>query len=526
VQQDLARLMAMARQAEESRRFSDAIALLQQVVAAQPAHAPAWLRLSHVLQWRDDYTASRDACLRAAALVEGKPGAAAFVPHVTMRLLAFDERVRIRDLAAALDPVDPRVVPNAPALAQHLWLCGHFDEALRLVEAARAQGEPGPLLAHASATLHQFLGHREEAIRAYERAIALAPDFAGAHWGLAYHQASTVPGERIDRVERARARVSRGTLDHVQLCYAAFKEYDHADRREEAWAALAEGAAAMRRLGPPWRREVEAARVDAMIRACPPPAAMSCGEAGITPVFIVGLPRTGTTVLERMLGNHPRVVAAGELNDLQQAACTVTGRFLPWPSDAEGIAALHKAGLARMGQEYLRRIAPFARKADVVIDKNPANFDVAGLACAALPKARILCLRRAPMDAGFSNFKELFVGGGYGYSYDLRDIAARLVDFERLLAHWQALLGDRLLLVDYEEMVRKPADTAARVAAFCGLEPRSGLAEMEANPNPVTSASSSQVREPVHTRNLEAWRRYEAELAPLGAALGQRLSRK
>lgn len=516
--------MAIAQQAEREHRFDDSLQMLRSVVAAQPGHASAWLRLSHALQRENDYGGSLDACLRSASLVEGRPGAAALLPHVTMRLLAFDQRTRILDLVRAADPRDPRILGSAAVLAQHLWLCGYFEPAWEVVRAGLQANPDDPLLAHAEATVSRFMGREGEATEAYERAIRLAPGFADAHWALAYHQPSAPRGARLPRIREALRKTRRGTLDHAQLCYAAFKENDAAGNTDEAWRCLHEGAATMRALFP-WFRDRESQRVDGIVSA-----ALSSREGGVpdtnrgnalVPVFVVGLPRTGTTLLERMLGNHPDVAACGELNDFRQALCAVTGRFVSWPPDAREFSKMTPDGWCRVGEEYLRRVAPLGTGAAVIVDKNPLNFDAAGLVARALPAARILCLERDPMDAGFSNLKELFVGGGYGYSYDLQDIAARVGDFHRLAKHWESTIGNRFMRVKYEDMVRQPETTARAIIEFCGLEHREGVSRIVDNKAPVSTASSSQVREPIHARGIGAWRRYERQLAPLRESLAR-----
>jgi hypothetical protein len=238
------------------------------------------------------------------------------------------------------------------------------------------------------------------------------------------------------------------------------------------------------------------------------------------PVFIVGMPRTGTTVLERILGNHSRFASGGELNAFATSVAMALDRPYGAPPSAAQVRAAAGVDPAEVGAAYLARTARLAGGRSHLVDKNPLNLANAGLIARALPQARILCLLRDPMDACFSNFKELFPGGGYGYSYDLGDLAAHWRRFRALVAHWQAVLPGRFMAVEYEALVADPAEVAARALEFCGVDFEPGCVDITRNAAPVSTASSSQVRQPIHGGSVGAWRRYAAQLAPLRERIG------
>jgi hypothetical protein len=173
-----------------------------------------------------------------------------------------------------------------------------------------------------------------------------------------------------------------------------------------------------------------------------------------------------------------------------------------------------------VGSEYVARTERHYGERTHLIDKNPLNVFHAGFIARALPQARILCLMRNPMDACFSNFKELFAGDAYGYSYDLRELADHALRFRTLVEHWEQALPGRFMTVGYESMVGDPARTAEAVMAFCGLPFEADAIDITRNLTPSSTASSSQVREPIHMRAVGAWRRYARELAPLVQRLG------
>jgi len=177
--------------------------------------------------------------------------------------------------------------------------------------------------------------------------------------------------------------------------------------------------------------------------------------------------------------------------------------------------------LAKVGERYLDHVAWRARGKRFIVDKLPANFLNAGFIAAALPQAKIVHLVRDPMDACFSNLKEIFSGVAR-YSYDQQDMADYCADYHALMAHWRARFPDRILDVGYADLVRDPEHTLARVAAFCGMsEMTIGAAEAAEN-KPITTASSAQVRGEIHQRGLGAWTRYAPQLEPLRRRLAAR----
>jgi hypothetical protein len=239
---------------------------------------------------------------------------------------------------------------------------------------------------------------------------------------------------------------------------------------------------------------------------------------GATPIFIVGLPRTGSTLLERILGAHPMVAEAGELHDfiweMRWVADLVGGPQL----DLALADAAEAIDFCELGQRYLSKTQWRVRDTAFFTDKMPTNFLNVGYILAALPNARILHTVRDPMDTCFSNLKEYFAGG-FTYSYDQEDVADYYSLYRRLMEHWHAAYPGRIHDVSYERLVADPLRVTSEVLDFCGLPQPEGGIPLEGRAGIVATASAVQVRQSIHARSVGQWRRYERYLGPLKARL-------
>ncbi|HYG06460.1 MAG TPA: sulfotransferase [Stenotrophomonas sp.] len=506
---------------EGSGDFGAAHQAYAAILALHAQHIPALLRLSRFAQDADQYRQAHQCALRAADAAR-LGGSSRHLAHVTRRLLDFSEEAEVASVVLGADLHDPQVLRQSPALLQHLWLAGRYEDALRMLDAIEPRTGTHPLLRFTRGQLHQYLGQLDTAADCYEQALALDPNQADVHWAIAKLRPEGSPA-RVGRLQRALA-AARSEADRAQLLYALFHELDAADERAPAWAALAEGAAIMARLldahGGDQRGARARANARALMAGALPPAPPITQAAQPRPIFILGLPRSGTTLLDRMLGNHGWVTSAGERNDLVAAASEGSGQFYSGLCHcADPQAFLASQDMQGIGHGYLQRLRRAAPATAAAIDKHPRNLYEVPLILAALPQARILCVRREPMDVAFSNFKELFQGGAYAYSYAFGTLADEVALAQRWMDHWQAQAPASVRVVDYRALVEDTEATLAPLLEFLQLPPWPGLAQPERNAAPVSTASSAQVRAPVHRRALGAWQRYAEPLAPLAARL-------
>ncbi len=412
----------------------------------------------------------------------------------------------------------------AASLAQCLGLADRHPDALRLIDLTLARHAPTPMLSYMRAMTLRHLGRGEEASAEFQRCLDIAPDYAAAMLMLAGHDAKADAAGQTARIRTALTRAKADDLQRAMLQYALFTQLDAAGDYAQAWPALAEGLRIKRSLTP-HDEAAEQAMFDAITTLCD--AAFVNAQAPVapshTPIFIFGMPRTGTTVLERLLSNHSRVASAGDLDEFHHQLCweaDFAARTLLAPRLLDACATLDFSAL---GQGYLQRTQWRTGQATHLIDKHPRNFLHAGLIHKALPQAKMICLLRDPMDSCLSNLRELFAGDHYAYSYDPLDTAAHIVRFHALLAHWNRVMPGAVLTVRYEELVRAPERVMRSVLEHCGLGYEPACIDLARNASPSATASTSQVRQPLHTRSIGAWRHYAQPLADAQALLRERL---
>lgn len=305
---------------------------------------------------------------------------------------------------------------------------------------------------------------------------------------------------------------------------AAFKELDDLGRHDEAWPALATSNALMHALNP-YNAALETAVTDALlddaVRRAGAAAAAMPSFNGPVPIFIVSMPRSGTTLLDRMLSNHSEVTSAGEITDFI--------RQLHWLADVapgdmlQAIGNSPRIDCAELGQRYLQQTQWRAQGCKYYLDKLPANIQMVAFIRRALPHAPILHMVRDPMEVCFSNYRAMF-GNSSAYSYAFATLAHYYGQYRRLADHWRITLPRDVLDVSYRALVSAPEACLRRVLEHCGLALEQACLQPEGNTAPVATPSNIQVREPIHTRSLEHWRHYEKHLKPLQAmieSLGQ-----
>lgn len=428
------------------------------------------------------------------------------------RLAARGERARsTRDLialapACAFDP------EARDALARALFHARAFREAVALIEGAGASDLPA--LSGLAASL-VALGDLAGAEAVFDRIIALYP-----HDGAAWCNRSTLRRWRPDdnHVDALMAALPGAEAEHeIPLRYALAKELEDLGRHAESFPHLARGAA-LRRSRLSYRVEMDTEAMAAIVQAFKndrlekAPAGRTDGPG---PIFVLGLPRSGTTLVDRILSSHSEVESLGEIPDLAMALMETTPRAADRTAFIEAAARADPVALAARLAE---RLGGYGRSSAFVIDKTPVNFLYVGLIARGVPSARIVHVRRDLMDVGYALFKTLFQTG-CPYSYDLIDLGRYIGAYRRLTDHWRACLPGRMIEVDYEAIIENLPVEARRLTDACGLEWEEACIDFHLNPTPSSTASAAQVRRPLYRDSLGLWRRYESQLTPLRRTL-------
>jgi Tfp pilus assembly protein PilF len=363
------------------------------------------------------------------------------------------------------------------------------------------------------ANIHLYFGEQDAADELLSRCLEIEPSNAQLHWLLS----RTSTAKNVWHIEAMQDLLAtqREPRALAYLQYAIGKEAEDLDDWALAFDAFAAAASARRQtVAYDEAEEIELYEAAAETFTKEWLAKREEGLADAAPIFIVGEPRTGTTLLERMLGAHSRVNSAGELKHLGFAVRRVSGHQEQRQFTAGLLRAASSANSFNIGTAYFDSTASLRGDAAHLIDKLPLNYLYLPLIIAALPKARILHLTRDPMDACFAQYKQLFADA-YLYSYDQQELARHHVRYRELMALWRERFGERFLDVAYEDLVTDTESTLRGVLERVGLSWQPQCLDFAASGEAVTTASAAQVREKPHTRSVGRWRRYAQQLRPM-----------
>lgn len=424
-------------------------------------------------------------------------------------LLAVGRQHEARALALDLASTPPEDALDCDTLGVLLVRTGAHDRALPLLQHATKLDPRRAQFMYNLATTLQFLGELEAAAEAFERVLALDADFDRARLALAELRPAA-PAALVALAERFRL-LAANPRDALLVGHAAAKLAERLGQHDAAidWLDRAKaGAAAQRRYDPAATEALFRAALDAIARSevestGPPEARTSA------PVFIIGMPRSGTTLTDRICSSHPAVVSAGELAELSLLVKRMSGTAGRHVLDPETLRA--PIDSTTLGGAYRARIAPLSGGAAMLVDKMPFNAFYVPQLLAALPEARVILVRRSPLDTIFANYRQLFATSFayYDYALGLESTAHWMAWFDVLADDLHArFAGPRLMQVAYEDLVRDQEAESRRLIAFLGLEWDEAVLRFHANPAPVATASSVQVRSPIHRRSVGRWRRY------------------
>jgi len=501
--------VAQTRLAAHLQRFPTDIAALrmQAEVAARLQHIVDALRLlERCLELAPGFDAARN---NYASLLNRSGRAEAALKQIEQLL--------------AKAPRDPGYRSLLAAILANL---GSYDETVRVYEELLKEhsGQAKIWMSYGHAL--RTAGRQDDSVSAYRRALSMVPTLGESYWSLANLKTFRFTDEEARAMRAALGRKDLADDDRVHFEFALGKTLEDARSYQDSFAHYAAGNA-LRRRSHPYSANDNAdlmRRLKELFTADFFAARAGWGCPAPDPIFIVGLPRAGSTLLEQILASHSLVEGTMELPDVPRIVHELNARAREaGPGFPEMLAGLDRDALHALGAGY-RESTRVQRKtgAPFFIDKNPNNWLYVDLIQLMLPNARIIDARRHPLACGFSCFKQHFARG-QSFSYDLEDLGRYYRDYVELMAHFDRVLPGRIHRVHYETVVADTESEVRRLLAYCKLPFEAGCLRFYDNPRAVRTASSEQVRQPIFDEGLEHWRNYEPWLSPLKEALGSAL---
>ena len=511
---DALELETRVRQLIQAGKVKEAAEICDQLNQQYPDYESGWYTASHLALVIKEPQIAVSAIDRALQLSPGKPewlcqrveclSAAGNVSAARVCV----EQLEGHEFRTAADAARFALVLNRLGMYQHAR--HHFARAIEL--------EPNEGQHHYNlATVERFLGDRDAAQTAVNRCLELSPDDEDAHFLRAGLRTQTTAENNLEALTAAYARAGNHPRSRIRLCHALSKELEDIGDYEKSFAYLNEGASlrrsntrytpqvdlyTMRKIREIYTSDLFDDRVE--------------GHVNAEPIFVIGMPRTGTTLVERILSSHSVVHSAGELQtfsvELVKHCKNVSDEPFSGPIDLVSISA--GVNFEALGEDYIAGTRSATGQTAHFVDKLPLNFLYAGLIHLALPKAKIVLLERDPMDTCYAIYKTLFEGI-YPFSYDLTDLANYFVAYRKLIDHWQTVLPGVMHVVRYEELVSDPRPVVESLLSYCGLSYEDACLKFYENQQAATTASAVQVRGQLYQSSIGKWRNYKTQLQPV-----------
>jgi len=429
--------------------------------------------------------------------------------------------------ASRLHESDPENLIFKSHFAIENMQTGDYEQALALFDAILAKTPDDPLTLTSRGHALKTMGRQGDAISSYRQALKILPGHGDAWYGLANLKTFRFKDEETDLMRQMEASPGLAHTDRIHLCFALAKALEDAQDHDQAFACYERGNK-LKQVQTRYTSEQMDAEFDAQKRHCTS-ALMARRTEGHCqapdPIFIVGLPRAGSTLLEQILASHSLVDGTLELPNILSLAHRLRGRSKL--SDKERypriLSELTADQLTELGEDYIDNTRIHRSGAPFFTDKMPNNFRHIGLIKMILPHAKIIDARREPMACCFSGFKQLFAEG-QEFTYGLEEIGAYYRGYVDLMRHWDSVLPGEILRVQYEDVVDNIESQVKRILEFCDLPFEQACVDYHQTKRAVRTASSEQVRQPINKSGLEQWRHFDAHLDPLKSALGDALT--
>ena len=477
------------------------------------------MRLLAKIAMENEYP--NDAEILLESVLELAPDYHAARYDYVLALIDLHKHARAREEIEKLIATEPANPANRITLASILVALGELEEAVmryrELIDERPQDAAISQSLGHALKTL----GRHEDAVVAYRRATEIRPSFGEAYWSLANLKTYRFTDAELDRMREHEAVPTTQSVDRYHLCFALGKGLEDRAEYAESFSYYERGNA-LKKLECRYRaglHEMSARRLREICSAEFFAERLGWGCSNATPIFVLGLPRAGSTLLEQILASHSAVEGTMELANIPRLVGSLSGRKrLGQTQYPDLLAELSADECLQFGENYLRDTLAYRSGKPYFIDKMPNNFRNIGIIQLILPNAKIIDARRDPMDCGFSNFKQLYANGHH-FSYSLEDIGRYYRNYVEMMQHWDQALPGRVLRVQHEDVIADLEGSVRRILDYCDLPFEQACVEFHKTERRVHTASSEQVRRPINRDGVDRWKSYEEWLEPLRLAL-------
>jgi len=506
--------LALAAEHQREGRLDEAEQLYREVLRENPNNVDALRLLGTIAASQSRYGEAEQRFRQAIELAPDYVRVIVDLGRIMEEQNRYQEAINCFEKAISLEPLNAHSIYQLASTLAPAALTYEAVEAYQRVLELQHQ-HAGALLgvAHRLKTV----GRQDESVVAYRDLMALTPDHGEGYWSLANLKSYKLTDEDIQEMESQLKKEDLTDQSEVHFLFALAKTYEDQGEYDRGWSYYNKGNEKRRMMEQydPVRTEVTN---DAIISVFDQPFLeknASLGNSDPAPIFIVGLPRSGSTLIEQILASHSLVEGTAELPYAGQVATSLNRNRADGINYPEATRELGEKQFKAMGQEYLD-LAQLHRTegAKHFIDKMPNNTPTIGFLNLILPNAKIIDARRYPMDSTFSCYRQLF-GRGQAFTYDLTDIGEYYLQYERMMDHWHEVLPGKVLTVQYEEVVIDFENQVRRLLEYCELPWEESCINFYKTDRPVRTASSEQVRQPIYTKSINRWRNYESHLGEL-----------
>jgi cytochrome c-type biogenesis protein CcmH/NrfG len=507
-------LLAQAYNHLKENRLKEASDLARNLLDQRPRDHKNWALLRDINIRANRHEQAIYAANRAVEFGEDKVNSLLELTRVLINAGCQSDALETLNKIDAKNPDSARINDTLGTLYA---MCDEPARGLPYSQAAVSASPDNPAYLSNLAMIQRMIGDLSSAENNFDRAISLNPHDYRSYYSRSDLQTWTHEKNHILRIESLLKATIKDWRGEVAVRFALAKEYEDLEDYDKAFKAL-EGANRLQRRHTRYNVTDDVEVMDHIVRTHTRNALekLPIGFSSEEPIFVLGLPRSGTTLVERILSCHSRVYAAGELNNfamqLTQSSRQQFGEK-PLPKTELVEKALH-LGFQKLGHDYVKSTRPRTGHTPHFIDKLPMNYLYCGLIHAALPDAKIILLERNPMDSCFGMYRMMFLNA-YPFSYSLDDIGAYYLAWRRLVNHWKNVLGNRLHIINYEKLTQDPETQIRLLLNHCDLPWEDDCLEFHKNAAPSTTASAVQVRQKIYTSSVEKWKKYEKQLTSL-----------